>query len=60
MGFIEDTHMKGNDFSYLAMTFYVSFFVFELPHGYMMQRFPTAKYLGINGKSRLPCLVTIC
>ncbi|KAF2102537.1 MFS general substrate transporter [Rhizodiscina lignyota] len=47
MGLIEDTGMVGNDFSYLATAFYVSFFFCELPHAYMIQRFPTAKYLGI-------------
>lgn len=54
MGMIEDTKMKGNDFSYLATSFYVSFFVWELPHGYLMQRLPTAKYLGVNGEQLAP------
>jgi MFS family permease len=30
-----------------AWIFYVSYLAFEFPHGYGMQRFPTAKYLGV-------------
>ncbi|KAG9551710.1 MFS general substrate transporter, partial [Aureobasidium melanogenum] len=30
-----------------AWIFYVTYLAFEFPHGYGMQRFPTAKYLGI-------------
>ncbi|PNS15701.1 High-affinity nicotinic acid transporter [Sphaceloma murrayae] len=47
MGLYEDANITTNQFSDLALIFYVSFLVFEFPHGYMMQRFPTAKYLGI-------------
>ncbi|KAL1962098.1 hypothetical protein VTN77DRAFT_565 [Rasamsonia byssochlamydoides] len=35
-------------FANLALAFYVTYLVFELPTGYLMQRFPTAKYLGLN------------
>ncbi|PLB45518.1 allantoate permease [Aspergillus steynii IBT 23096] len=48
MGFLEDTNMRTDQFSNLALAFYVSYLFFEFPTGYLMQRFPTAKYLGLN------------
>ncbi|KAF2720228.1 allantoate permease [Polychaeton citri CBS 116435] len=48
MGLQKDTNTNGNQFSELALIFYVSYLAFELPTGYLMQRLPTAKYLGIN------------
>lgn len=51
MGIFDDANIDGNQFSYLAMAFYVSYLVFELPTGYLMQRLPLAKYLGANGQS---------
>ncbi|KAI9372632.1 allantoate permease [Aspergillus egyptiacus] len=48
MGFLEDTGMRTNQFSNLALVFYVSYLFFEFPTGYLMQRLPTAKYLGAN------------
>jgi hypothetical protein len=49
MGVIEDTHMPSNGFSNLAIAFYVSFLVCEPLQAYFIQKFPTAKYLGVNG-----------
>lgn len=49
MGIIEDTHMPGNGFSNLAIAFYVSFLVCEPIQSFMLQRYPTAKWLGGNG-----------
>jgi hypothetical protein len=49
MGIIQDNNIDTNQFSHLALAFYVTFLFFELPQGYALQRFPTAKYLGING-----------
>ncbi|EME46888.1 hypothetical protein DOTSEDRAFT_169727 [Dothistroma septosporum NZE10] len=46
MGLEENTNMTKNQFSNLALIFYVSYLAFEFPHAYGMQRFPTAKYLG--------------
>ena len=46
MGLEEDANMTGNQFSTLALIFYVSYLAVEFPHGYGMQRLPTAKYLG--------------
>ncbi|KAG9744338.1 MFS general substrate transporter, partial [Aureobasidium melanogenum] len=47
MGLYDDAHITKADFSNLAWIFYVTYLAFEFPHGYGMQRFPTAKYLGI-------------
>ncbi|KAF2224779.1 major facilitator superfamily domain-containing protein [Elsinoe ampelina] len=47
MGLYEDANITTDQFSDLALIFYVSFLAFEFPHGFMMQRFPTAKYLGL-------------
>ncbi|KKY21078.1 putative allantoate permease [Phaeomoniella chlamydospora] len=48
MGLGEDTHIDSDQFSQLALVFYVTYLAFEFPTGYLMQRLPTAKYLGVN------------
>ncbi|KAJ5386799.1 hypothetical protein N7509_009340 [Penicillium cosmopolitanum] len=48
MGLLTDTNMRTNEFSDLTLAFYVTYLVFELPTGFLMQRLPTAKYLGLN------------
>ncbi|PYH80634.1 allantoate permease [Aspergillus uvarum CBS 121591] len=48
MGLLDDTGMRTDQFSHLALVFYASYLFFELPTGYLMQRLPTAKYLGLN------------
>ncbi|KAK9434611.1 allantoin permease [Metarhizium brunneum] len=48
MGIKQDTGITGNQFSLLATIFYISFIVCEFPTGYLMQRFPLARYLGAN------------
>lgn len=50
MGLLDDTGMRTDQFSHLALVFYASYLFFELPTGYLMQRLPTAKYLGLNGR----------
>lgn len=40
--------VTADQFSQLALVFYVTYLAFELPTGYLMQRLPTAKYLGAN------------
>ncbi|GJC96337.1 Major facilitator superfamily transporter [Colletotrichum higginsianum IMI 349063] len=47
MGLQGDTSITGDQYSQLAMIFYVSYLAFEFPHAWGMQRFPTAKYIGI-------------
>ncbi|KAI9691250.1 MAG: hypothetical protein M1820_009827 [Bogoriella megaspora] len=46
MGLYDDAHISTSQFSNLALVFYVTYLGFEFPHGYGMQRLPTAKYLG--------------
>lgn len=46
MGVIEDTNMPSNGFSNLAMAFYASFLVCEPIQSFLLQKFPTAKFLG--------------
>ncbi|KAK5942996.1 hypothetical protein PMZ80_004001 [Knufia obscura] len=47
MGLQEDTNITGDQYSQLAMIFYVSYLAFEFPHAWGMQRFPTGKYIGV-------------
>ncbi|KAF2678552.1 MFS general substrate transporter [Lentithecium fluviatile CBS 122367] len=47
MGLYDDANITTSQFSNLALFFYVSYLALEFPHGYGMQRLPTAKYLGI-------------
>jgi len=53
MGLLSDTNMHTDQFSNLTLAFYVTYLFFELPTGFLMQRLPTAKYLGFNGASLL-------
>ena len=46
MGLREDTRINTNQYANLSLLFYVAYLAFEIPHAYLMQRFPTAKYLG--------------
>ncbi|TKA82225.1 hypothetical protein B0A49_00410 [Cryomyces minteri] len=46
MGLYTDANINAAQFSTLALIFYVTYLAFEFPHGYGMQRLPTAKYLG--------------
>ena len=47
MGLRQDTNISGDQYSQLAMIFYVSYLAFEFPHAWGMQHFPTAKYIGV-------------
>ncbi|KAK3655105.1 hypothetical protein LTR22_010415 [Elasticomyces elasticus] len=46
MGIRKDNNLTTEQYGTLSLIFYVSFLAFEFPHACMMQRFPTAKYLG--------------
>ncbi|KAF2727863.1 allantoin permease [Polyplosphaeria fusca] len=46
MGLYDDANINTDQFSNLALFFYVSYLALEFPHGYGMQKLPTAKYLG--------------
>jgi MFS family permease len=46
MGIFDDANITTEQFGTLSWLFYLAFMIFELPHAYLMQRFPLAKYLG--------------
>lgn len=46
MGIQQDAGLTTQQYGTLSLLFYVGFLVCELPHAYLMQRLPTAKYLG--------------
>ncbi|KAJ5769013.1 hypothetical protein N7520_003572 [Penicillium odoratum] len=48
MGLQDDLGMAGNDFSLMATAFFIAFAVAEIPQGYLLQRFPLARVLGLN------------
>ncbi|KAK7969970.1 hypothetical protein PG996_001592 [Apiospora saccharicola] len=48
MGLRQDTGITGDQYSELATVFYVTYLAFEFPTAYLMQRLPTAKFLGVN------------
>lgn len=66
MELILNLSSSGNQFSQLAMIFYVSYLACEFPHAYGMQTLPTAKYLGTmvvlvsqpSGDCTLPGILT--
>ncbi|KAI7348502.1 major facilitator superfamily transporter [Hortaea werneckii] len=47
MGLQEDANITEDQFSYLALIFYVTYLALEFPHAYGMQKLPTAKYFGV-------------
>jgi MFS family permease len=46
MGILTDANLSTEQYATLSLLFYVAFLAFEFPHAYLMQRLPTAKYLG--------------
>ncbi|KAF2442825.1 MFS general substrate transporter [Karstenula rhodostoma CBS 690.94] len=46
MGIFEDANITTEQYGNLSWLFYLAFMIFEMPHAFMMQRFPLAKYLG--------------
>lgn len=48
MGLTTDTHLKGNEFSWLATAFFLAFALAEIPQGILLQKFPIPLVLGIN------------
>ena len=47
-GIRNDLHLHGTQYNWLSSIFYFGFLVWAFPTNYMMQRFPIARYLGIN------------
>ncbi|KLU91081.1 hypothetical protein MAPG_09604 [Magnaporthiopsis poae ATCC 64411] len=48
MGLQRDLGMGGQDFSWLATSFFVAFVAAEMPQAYLLQRFPVSRVLGCN------------
>ncbi|CCC13923.1 hypothetical protein SMACR_08432 [Sordaria macrospora] len=48
MGLPADLHLKGNEFSNIATFLFVGLLCFEVPNVYLLQRLPSAKWLGAN------------
>lgn len=48
MGISKSLHFEGDDFSWMATAFFIGYAVAELPQGFLIQRFPVAKVLGVN------------
>lgn len=48
MGLATNTHLKGQQFSWLATAFFLSFALAEIPQGILLQKFPVPKVLGAN------------
>ncbi|KAF2662582.1 MFS general substrate transporter [Lophiostoma macrostomum CBS 122681] len=46
MGIFEDANLTTEQYGTLSWLFYLAFMIFEMPHAYLMQRLPVAKYLG--------------
>lgn len=47
-GIQKDLGLKGTEYSWLSLVFYFGFLVWALPTNFLLQRFPIAKYLGVN------------
>ncbi|KAF4820696.1 putative transporter [Colletotrichum siamense] len=47
-GIQKDLGLKGTEYSLLSSVFYFGFLIWALPTNFLLQRFPIAKYLGIN------------
>ncbi|KAL3447904.1 major facilitator superfamily domain-containing protein [Aspergillus insuetus] len=47
-GLIEDTHLHGQQYSWVSSMFYIGYLVWELPTSLLIPRLPVAKYLAVN------------
>lgn len=48
LGILTDAHLTTNQFNNLSTAFYAGYITFVLPHAWMMQRFPIAKWIALN------------
>ncbi|KAK8080208.1 hypothetical protein PG997_008026 [Apiospora hydei] len=48
MGLQKSLNMQGQDFSWLATSFFLAYALAEFPQAYLLQRFPLRKVLGLN------------
>ncbi|KAL3462849.1 major facilitator superfamily domain-containing protein [Aspergillus heterothallicus] len=47
-GLIDDTHLHGQQYSWVSSMFYVGYLVWEWPTSFLIPRLPIAKYLAAN------------
>lgn len=47
-GLTGDTHLKGNEFSWVGSMFFFGYLVFEWPMAYFIQRFPVGKFFSVT------------
>lgn len=47
-GLSEGTHLVGQDYSWLGSIFYFGYLIDQYPAGYLLQRFPIAKFLSFS------------
>ncbi|KAE8149757.1 major facilitator superfamily domain-containing protein [Aspergillus avenaceus] len=47
-GLIEDTHLVGQQYSWVSSIFYFGYFFWEGPTNYLIPRLPVAKYMAFN------------
>lgn len=48
MGITKDLRLTRNDFTNVATAFFVAYLIAEVPTGYILQKVPVAKWLGLN------------
>ncbi|KAI1175756.1 putative allantoate permease [Nemania sp. FL0916] len=48
MGLQEDLGLQGQQFSWLATSFFIAYTISEFPQGWLLQRYPPATVLGVN------------
>ncbi|KAL4969446.1 putative MFS transporter [Aspergillus stella-maris] len=48
MNLQSDLNMSGNDFSWLATAFFIAYAVAEGPQGFLLQKYPVTRVLGVN------------
>ncbi|KAL4747262.1 hypothetical protein BDW72DRAFT_17731 [Aspergillus terricola var. indicus] len=47
-GLLEDTHLVGDQYSWVSSAFYFGYLLWEWPTNFLIPRLPVAKYLAIN------------
>ncbi|KAK6826976.1 hypothetical protein RU639_004685 [Aspergillus parasiticus] len=47
-GLIDDTHLVGQQYSWVSSIFYFGYFFWEVPTNYLIPRLPVAKYMAAN------------
>ncbi|PPQ71813.1 hypothetical protein CVT24_006203 [Panaeolus cyanescens] len=48
LGIIQGTHLTQNQFNWLGTIFYLSYFAFEYPQNFALQRLPVGKWMSVN------------